>query len=118
MQINNSFKPALWGAVGGAVAAVVIGFSWGGWVTAATAAKMAATSGENAVVLALTPLCVLKAEGQTEQLIQLKKESSWSRGDYVVKAGWVGSVNETYRSAVAKACASALVEAMDTKPAS
>ena len=77
---------------------------------------MVATSAQEASVLALTPLCVAKGEQQPEQLVLLKKESSWSRGDFVIKAGWVGNVNEKYRSAVAKACASTLVEAMDAKP--
>ena len=78
---------------------------------------MAATSAQDASVLALTPVCVVKAEQQPEQLVLLKKESTWNRGDFVVKAGWVASVNEKYRSAVATACASTLVEAMDAKPA-
>jgi hypothetical protein len=69
------------------------------------------------VGLALTPLCVAKGEQQPEQLVLLKKEGAWNRGDFVIKAGWVGNVNEKYRSAVAKACASTLVEAMDAKPA-
>ncbi len=117
MQVPASVKPAIWGAIGGAVAAMIIGFSWGGWVTAGTAGQMATTSAQNASVLALTPLCVAKGEQQSEQLGALKKESSWSRGDFVTKAGWVANVNEKYRSAVASACASALVEAMDAKPA-
>ena len=110
-------KPAAWGAIGGAIAAIIIGFAWGGWVTGGTAAKMETASAETAVVGALTPLCVAKAEQQPEQLVLLKKESSWSRGDFVTKAGWVANVNEKYRSAVATACASALVEALDAKPA-
>ncbi len=117
MKVPASVKPAIWGAVGGAIAAMIIGFSWGGWVTGGTAGRLAATSAEDASVLALTPLCVVKAELQPEQLILLKKESSWGRGDFVVKAGWVASVNEKYRSAVATACAVTLVEAMDAKPA-
>ncbi len=117
MQVPASVKPAVWGAVGGAVAAMIIGFSWGGWVTGGTAGQMEATSAKNASVLALTPLCVAKGEQQQEQLAALKKESSWSRGNFVTKAGWVANVNEKYRSDVATACASALVEAMDAKPA-
>ena len=117
MQIPASVKPAVWGAIGGAVAAMIIGFVWGGWVTARTAGEMAATSAQDASVLALTPVCVVKAEQQPEQLVLLKKESSWNRGSFVTKAGWVANVNEKYRSAVATACASALVEAMDAKPA-
>jgi hypothetical protein len=86
MQVPASVKPAIWGAIGGAVAAMIIGF-------------------------------VAKGEQQPEQLVLLKKESSWSRGDFVIKAGWVGNVNEKYRYAVARTCASTLVEAMDAKPA-
>ncbi len=117
MQVPASVKPALWGAVGGAVAAMIIGFSWGGWVTGGTAGQMQTTSAKNASVLALTPLCVAKGELQQDQLVALKKESSWSRGDFVTKAGWVSNVNDKYRSDVATACASTLVEAMDAKPA-
>jgi hypothetical protein len=117
MQVPASVKPAIWGAIGGAVAAMIIGFSWGGWVTGGTAGKMAVTSAQDASVLALTPLCVAKAEQQPEQLELLKKESSWGRSNFVTKAGWVANVNEKYRSAVASACASTLVEALDAKPA-
>ena len=117
MKVPASVKPAIWGAIGGAIAAMIIGFGWGGWVTGGTAGKMVATSAEDASVLALTPLCVVKAEQQPEQLVLLKKESSWGRGDFVVKAGWVANVSEKYRSAVAKACASTLVEAIEAKPA-
>ena len=67
--------------------------------------------------LALTPLCVAKGEQQPEQLVLLKKESTWSCDAFVTKAGWVANVNEKYRSAVASACATALVEAMDAKHA-
>ena len=96
---------------------MIIGFVWGGWVTGGTAGQMAATSAQDATVLALTPLCVAKGEQQPEQVVLLKKESSWNRGDFVTKAGWVANVNEKYRSAVASACATALAEAVDAKPA-
>jgi hypothetical protein len=97
---------------------MIIGFSWGGWVTGSTAGRMVTTSAQNASVLALTPLCVSKGEQQPEQLVALKKENSWSRGNFVTKAGWVSNVNEKYRSEVAVACATALVEALlDAKPA-
>src|SRR5205823_10421527 len=58
----------------------------GGWVTGGTAERMVATSAQDASVLALTPLCVAKAEQQPEQLVLLKKESSWNRGEFVTKA--------------------------------
>jgi len=39
---------------------MVIGFSWGGWVTGSTANRLAAEPANTAVVAALTPLCVEK----------------------------------------------------------
>lgn len=114
MNVSTSVKPAIWGAIGGAIAAIVIGFAWGGWVTGGTAQRMEATSAEVAVVQAFTPLCVAKAEQQPETFASLKEKSSYgsARGDFVIEAGWVDNVSEKYRSAVAKACAQTVVEGM------
>jgi hypothetical protein len=112
MNVPEWIKPAAWGVVGGAIAAIVIGFAWGGWVTGETAGQMEAASAEAAIVQAYTPLCVAKAEQQPELLVPLREESSWSRDDFVIKAGWVDNVSEKYRSAVAAACASTVVEGM------
>jgi hypothetical protein len=117
MKIPVQVKPAAWGVVGGAVAAMIIGFAWGGWVTGGTSEKNAGVAAQSAVVQAFVPLCVAKAEQQPEELILLKKESSYSRRDFVVKAGWVSNVAEKYRRDVAESCASAIVEAMDTAAA-
>ena len=112
MNVPTFVKPAVWGVIGGAIAAVVIGFVWGGWVTGGTAGKMEAASA--AVVQAFTPLCVAKAEQQPQKFASLKEKSSWGspRGDFVIEAGWVDNVSEKYRSAVAKACAQTVVEGM------
>lgn len=115
MNVRESIKPAVWGVIGGAIAAIVIGFYWGGWITGGTAGKMEAASAEAAIVQAFTPLCVAKAEQQPEQIVLLKEEQSWKRDAFVIKAGWVDNVSEKYRSAVAKACASTVVEGMKAK---
>ena len=112
MNVPEYVKPALWGAIGGAIAAMVIGFVWGGWVTGGTAGKMETASADAAIVLAFTPLCVAKAEQQPEQLVLLKAESRYRRDDFVIKAGWVDNVSEKYRSEVAEACALTVVEGM------
>jgi len=39
---------------------MVIGFSWGGWMTGSTANRLAAERADTAVVAALTPVCVEK----------------------------------------------------------
>ena len=113
MKMSASVKPAIWGAVGGAIAAMIVGFAWGGWVTGGTAGQMASEGAESAIVLAFAPLCVAKAELQPEQTARLKEESYWQRNEFVVKAGWVANVNEKYRSAVAEACALTVVEALE-----
>jgi hypothetical protein len=112
MKVPASVKPAVWGAIGGAIAAIVVGFAWGGWVTGGAAGLMERESAEVAVVQAFTPLCVAKAEQQPEKLVPLKEESSYQRDDFVIEAGWVDNVSEEYRTEVATACASTLVEGM------
>ena len=116
MNIPEWVRPAAWGVVGGAIAAIVVGFFWGGWVTGGTAGEMAATSAETAIVQAFTPLCVVRAEQEPEQLVLLREESSWKRDDLIVEAGWVNNVNEKYRGEVARACAIAVLEAMEAAP--
>jgi hypothetical protein len=116
MNVPASVKPALWGAVGGAIAAIVIGFAWGGWVTGGTAGRMEMASAEAAIVQAFTPLCVAKAEQQPEKLVSPKEAGTYQRDDFVIEAGWVDNVSEKYRTDVATACASTLVEAMEAEP--
>ena len=115
MNVRESVKPAAWGAIGGAIAAIVIGFYWGGWITGGTAGKMEAASAEAAIVQAFTPLCVARAEQQPEQIVLLKEEQSWKRDDFVITAGWVDNVSEKYRSAVAEACALTVAEGIKAK---
>jgi len=79
MKVPAEVKPALWGAAGGAIAAMIIGFVWGGWVTGGTSEKNAALVAQSAVEQAFVPLCVAKAQQQPDQLILLKKENPYSR---------------------------------------
>lgn len=112
MNIPEWVKPGIWGTVCGGIAAVVIGFSWGGWITAGTAGQMEKASAKAAVIQAFMPLCVAKAEPQLEKLASLKELSSWKHYTFVVEAGWVDNVSEQYRDDVAKDCATTLIEGM------
>lgn len=113
MTVPEWVKPTIWGAIGGAIAAIIVGFVWGGWVTGGTAGQMETASAEVAVVRAFTPLCAAKAELEPEKLVALKEETSYKRDDFVIEAGWVNNVSEKYRSEVAEECASIVVEGMD-----
>lgn len=112
MKALEWIKPTIWGTIGGAIAAMVLGFTWGGWVTKGTAGQMEEASAETAVVQAFTPLCVAKAELQPAKLVSMKEESSWKRSDFVVESGWVDNVSSKYRDEVARMCATTLVEGM------
>jgi hypothetical protein len=99
----------------GAVASMVIGFSWGGWTTGGTADRLATERADTAVVAALTPICVekfLQNSDAKANLAALQKiPSNWEQGDYVQKGGWAtqpGGTSTDYH--LARACAGKLVQ--------
>jgi hypothetical protein len=112
MQIPSGVKPGLWGAVAGAIAMSVVGFSYLGWTTTATAEKLAQDQASTAVVAALVPFCVLKAEADPNHATLTKfqaEQSSYSRSDIVMKAGWTSFDSKDQGSdALARACAEKL----------
>ena len=117
MKINSNVKPALWGAVGGAVVLAIVGFAWGGWKTAATARDLVQVGSQKAVVVALSPFCVEKFNAQTDasvKLSELKKLASYEQGSFIEKAGWATFGTDKPNSDVARACADALTAAAAT----
>ena len=91
MKIHPGVKPAIWGAVVGAVAFAVVGFSSLGWTLGSTAEKIATQRAEAAVVAALAPICVDKFQHQAEapaKLVEFNKVSSWNRRSVIEKGGW------------------------------
>ena len=88
MTIQSSIKPALWGAVGGAIALAVIGFGWGGWVTGGSASLVAKQQSEAAVVAVLAPICVEQFQKQTDsvaKLAALKATSGYKQADFIAE---------------------------------
>src|ERR1043166_4561420 len=88
---GDSLKRLLQGAALGAVAAMIIGFNWGGWVTGGTAREMVQKSTSSAVVAALSPICVDKFQRSAEaatNMVELKKVSSYQQGSFIEKGGW------------------------------
>jgi hypothetical protein len=113
MQIPEWLKPGLWGAVAGAIAMAIVGFWQLGWVTTTTANQLAQERADTAVVAALVPFCVVKAQQDPDSKTVLAKlqaeQSSYSRSDLVMKAGWatVGG-DKAPDSALAHACSDKL----------
>lgn len=102
-----------WSWVGMAIITMVVGFTWGGWVTGATARQMAAASGEDAVVSRLTPMCVLRVQQDPKheaKLKELKGIDSWQRGEFVKTQGWATMPGEQEpENRIADACAKLIV---------
>lgn len=112
MQIPVWLKPAGWGAVAGAVALAFVGFSQLGWKTSGAAELMAQERADSGVVSALVPFCVIKAQADPDKAGFAKfqaEQSSWSRSDLVIKAGWATlAARTTPDNALARACSEKL----------
>jgi hypothetical protein len=107
-------KPAVWGAVVGAVGIMIIGFSWWGWYLGSTAERMARERAEAAVTSVLTPICVASFLGQPDasmKLTEFQKTASWQQSQFIEKGGWATLAgSKTPNTAVARACADQLTK--------
>jgi len=105
-------KPALWGAVCGAIALAFVGFNWGGWQTQGGANKIATVEINSAVTAALTPYCLERAKSDPASakiMADLKAAGTYSRSDVVSKAGWATPLGSSEpNSDLAQACQLAL----------
>ena len=115
--LGESRTRLLQGIAIGAIASMVIGFSWGGWSLGSTADKMAKEQSERAVVAVLAPVCADKfralpdAEAKT---IALSKVEAWKRGEEFPK-DFVTLPGETYpSSALVYACSTLLLAPKST----
>ena len=108
-------KPALWGVVAGAVIMSFVGFRLLGWTTAGSAERAATERAGGAVVTALGPFCVAKAQQDADATKRTKlraEESSYTRAQLVQAAGWATMPGATATDdALARACAETLVAA-------
>jgi hypothetical protein len=113
MKIHPGVKPAVWGAMIGAVGFTIVGFSSLGWTLGSTAEKIATQRAQDAVVAVLAPICVEKFQHQADaatKLIEFKKvSSSWDRRSIIEKGGWATVAGtDAPSSAVVTACADRL----------
>ena len=107
-ETAGKIKYGVWSLIIGAVVAMIIGFGWGGWTTAATTKKMS----EEAVLASQAAICVaqfMKAPNHEMKLKELEELDSWKRAEFIEKEGWdkmPGKEKADYL--VARACADGL----------
>lgn len=108
MNLPEWLKPGLIGAAAGAVVLAYAGFSWGGWVTGATADKMASEKAQLEVIAALVPICLNQFEhdpNSASTIAELKGASTYKRRDILIEAGWATMPGSSAaNTSVANAC--------------
>lgn len=112
MKLPEWFKPGLYGAVLGAGALAVVGFSWGGWQTLSEAEEMASNQSRQAVVTAMVPVCLDQSRRDTQRmrvLNTISAEPSYKQRTVLMDSGWatVPGTEDPDR-ALAVACLEAL----------
>ncbi len=123
-QRFNEYQPSktlwFWSALGIAVLTIIVGFTWGGWTTAGTAAGMAKNAAIKARAELVANLCVEKfitASNASENLAKLKETSSYQRDSFISDGGWVKMAGmKANAPGAADLCAEKLA-AMDAIPA-
>ena len=86
MEFPAQTKPAVWGAVGGAMLTLIAGFYWAGWQTTSSANRMANEQSDKKVIAALAPFCVdrfLKSADAAQSAELLKFTTNYERGNFL-----------------------------------
>ena len=115
MKVQNAarLKHMSWGVALGALVAIVLGFTWGGWVTASSAKEKS----DEAVLASRAAICVAQftiAPDHAAQLAAFKETKSWQRSEFVEKGGWDKMPGEENgRVYVSRACADGIEFLLD-----
>jgi hypothetical protein len=115
MQIPTWTKPGVTGAIVGAIATMIIGFSQGGWYSGGSAERLAQQRSAVAVIDALVPVCLSQSKldpQSTAKLGQLAAmKSSYEQRDFVINSGWATMpASDGPNRDVASKCAEVLVK--------
>ncbi|MEW5424077.1 hypothetical protein [Amorphus sp. 3PC139-8] len=113
----EEYQPAkstlLWACVVSVAATLVVGFTWGGWVTGATADEQASVAGDIAHGELASLICVERFNATPDSNAQLSElesiTSSYERRRFIEAGGWATMPGETSASRRgADGCADAL----------
>lgn len=103
-----------WGCAAAAVATIIIGFGWGGWVTGGTSRTMAAAAAQEARGELASAICVerfMAAPGSAARLVELKAiPDIYKKRQFIEAGGWATMPGQTSADRDgAEGCAAALV---------
>jgi hypothetical protein len=107
-EMYEKVMAGIWGFVIGAVAAMTIGFVWGGWTTSSTTKKMS----EEAVLSSHAAICVaqfVSAANYKANIKELQAMDTYRRSEFIEKGGWDRMPGEEKSAwGVSTACAAGL----------
>lgn len=91
----QDFRPSktmlFWSCVGCVILTMIVGFTWGGWVTGGTAQEMAEEAAEQGRAKLAAAVCVeqfLTSPNAGAQLASLKETDSWKQDSFIEEGGW------------------------------
>ena len=91
-DLQPSKSMLFWSCAGSVAVALIVGFTWGGWVTGGTAQDMAQTAGDKSRYELASVICADKfmaAANAKAQLTELKAiESSYAQRQFIDAGGW------------------------------
>ena len=102
-----------WACAATAVATMIVGFSWGGWVTGGTSRTMATTAGDVARGELASVICVEKFKAAADSAVKLVEfnaiTDTYKRRQFVETGGWATMPGQTSPDRrAAEGCALAL----------
>jgi hypothetical protein len=102
-----------WACVAAVIATIVVGFSWGGWVTGGTSRAMAATAGDNARGELASAICVERFNAAPDAAAKLTEfkaiTESYKKRQFVEAGGWATMPGQTTPDKLGvQGCATAL----------
>ena len=118
---GESLTRLLQGAAVGAVATMIVGFYWGGWMLGSTAKKLATDETRSAIVTIAAPACAehFVNKANDEKWAEYQKVDTWRRDTFIKEAGYatVAGLVDDYStsSAIADACVKSLNKLLDTR---
>jgi hypothetical protein len=116
-QRLEAYQPSkiilFWACIAAIVATMVVGFSWGGWVTGSTSRAMATTASDAARGDLATAICVERfnsAPDAAAKLAELKALSdNYKKRQFVEAGGWATMPGQTNADKIGlQGCATAL----------
>jgi hypothetical protein len=104
-EMEGKIQYGIGGLICGAIVAIIIGFAWGGWVTASTNQKISS----DAVLASQAAICVAQFVKDPSKLKELEGIESYKRYEFIEKGGWDKMPGQKEASSgVARACVDGL----------